>query len=66
VLLRVRVYYDASREYGRSTTPDSGLFYLGSAQAERDFAAFARRLLGVHTGHAALPFNAEIAEARRE
>jgi hypothetical protein len=41
---RVRVYYDASLEYGRSTTPDSGLFYLGSAQAERDFAAFARRL----------------------
>ena len=43
-LPRVRVYYVASLEYGRSTTPDSGLFYLGSAQAERDFAAFARRL----------------------
>jgi hypothetical protein len=43
-LARVRVYYDASLDYGRSTTPDSGLFYLGSAQAERDFAAFARRL----------------------
>jgi hypothetical protein len=43
-LPRVRVYYDASLEYGRSTTPDSGLFYLGSAQAERDFAAFTRRL----------------------
>jgi hypothetical protein len=43
-LPRVRVYYDASLDYGRSTTPDSGLFYLGSAQAERDFVAFARRL----------------------
>lgn len=43
-LLRVRAYYDASLDYGRSTTPDSGLFYLGSAQGERDFAALARRL----------------------
>jgi hypothetical protein len=43
-LARVKVYYEASLDYGRSTTPDSGLFYLGSAQAERDFAAFAHRL----------------------
>jgi hypothetical protein len=38
---QVRVYYDASLDYGRSTMPDSGLFYLGSAAAQRDFLAFA-------------------------
>ncbi len=43
-LAQARVYYDASLEYGRSTMPDSGLFYLGSALAQRDFAAFCRRL----------------------
>jgi hypothetical protein len=43
-LPQVRVYYEASLEYGRNTMPDSGLFYLGSAQAQRDFVAFARGL----------------------
>jgi hypothetical protein len=43
-LPQLRVYYDASLEYGRNTMPDSGLFYLGSAQAQRDFVAFARTL----------------------
>lgn len=43
-LPRVRVYYDASLDYGRSTTPDSGLYYLGAAQAARDYAAFVRTL----------------------
>ncbi|MBL8112117.1 MAG: hypothetical protein JNK60_04475 [Acidobacteria bacterium] len=41
---QVKVFYDASLEYGRSTTPDSGLFYLGSAQAQREFADLSRRL----------------------
>jgi hypothetical protein len=43
-LPQVRVFYEASLEYGRSTMPDSGLFYLGSAQAQRDFVPFARKL----------------------
>jgi hypothetical protein len=43
-LPQVRVFYDASLEYGRNTMPDSGLYYLGSAQAQRDFVALARRL----------------------
>jgi hypothetical protein len=42
-LPQVRVYYEASVEYGRNTEPGSGLFYLGAAQAQRDFAAFCRR-----------------------
>jgi hypothetical protein len=45
-LPQVRIYYDASLEYGRSTTPDSGLYYLGAAQAARDFGALARKLSG--------------------
>lgn len=43
-LLQVRVYYDASRDYGRSTEPRYGLFYLGVSQAQREFAAFCRTL----------------------
>ncbi len=38
------VFYHASVEYGRSTTPDSGLYYLGAAQGQRDFGAFVRTL----------------------
>jgi hypothetical protein len=41
---KLPVYYRASLEYGRSTTPDSGLFYLGAAQAQRDFVDLARRV----------------------
>jgi hypothetical protein len=44
VLPQVRVYYDASLDYGRSTTPDSGLYYLGAAQSARDYVRLARRL----------------------
>ena len=40
----MRGYYEASLDYGRSTMPDSGLFYLGTAQAQRNFAAFCRSL----------------------
>jgi hypothetical protein len=43
-LPQVRIFYDASLEYGRNTMPDAGLFYIGSAQAQRDFAAFCRRI----------------------
>jgi hypothetical protein len=44
VLLQVRGYYEASLEYGRNTMEEAGLFYLGAAQAQRDFAAFCRKL----------------------
>jgi hypothetical protein len=43
------VLYHASVEYGRSTTPDSGLYYLGAAQGQRDFATFVRSLTGPTT-----------------
>jgi hypothetical protein len=43
-LMQVRVYYDASLEYGRNTMPDAGLYYLGAAQAQRDLAALCRRM----------------------
>ena len=38
------VFYHASVAYGRSTTPDSGLYYLGAAQGQRDFTSFVRGL----------------------
>lgn len=41
---QVRVFYDASLDFGRSTDAESGLFYLGSARAQREFVAFARTL----------------------
>jgi hypothetical protein len=43
-LSQVHVYYDASLEYGRNTTPDSGFYYLGVAQAQREFAGLCRTL----------------------
>jgi hypothetical protein len=43
-LPQVRGFYDASLEFGKSTDADSGLFYLGSARAQREFAAFCRTL----------------------
>jgi hypothetical protein len=43
-LAKLPVYYHASLDYGRNTAPESGLFYLGAAQAQRDFALLARRL----------------------
>jgi hypothetical protein len=52
VLLEVREYYEASLEYGRNTMPDAGFFYLGAAQAQKDFAAFCRTLTDAATRHA--------------
>jgi hypothetical protein len=43
-LAQVRVYYEASLEYGRNTTPEYGLYYLGAAQAGSTFASFCRTL----------------------
>ena len=39
-LPQVRGYYEASLDYGRSTTLQDGLSYLGEAAALRDFVAF--------------------------
>jgi hypothetical protein len=41
---QVKVNYDASLIYGRATDADSGLYYLGAAQAQQQFVAFAREL----------------------
>lgn len=41
---QVKTFYDASLEYGRATTPQYGLFYVGNAAAQRDFVAFCRML----------------------
>ena len=43
-LPQVRAFYESAVEYARSTMPQYGLFYLGAAQAERDFARFCRTL----------------------
>jgi hypothetical protein len=43
-LPQVRAYYEASLEYGRNTMPDEGLFYLGSAQAQKELASLCRSL----------------------
>lgn len=43
-LPQVRVYYHASLEYGRNTTPESGLHYLGAAQAQREVVAASQAL----------------------
>ena len=39
----VKGFYDASLEFGRMT-PDTGLFYLGAARAQRELVALCRRL----------------------
>ncbi len=43
-LAQVPVYYEASLDYGRNTAPEYGLYYLGSARAQRDLAAWIARL----------------------
>jgi hypothetical protein len=41
---QVRAYYRASLEYGRNTTPDDGLYYLATAQAQQEILELCRRL----------------------
>lgn len=43
-LMQIRGFYDAVLDYARATEPQYGLFYLGQAQAQRDFVAFCRAL----------------------
>lgn len=65
--LQLKVNYDASLIYGRATDADSGLFYLGSAQAHQEFVTFARALPGA-AAHAlelrALGADADVLERR--
>jgi hypothetical protein len=44
--LQAKILYDASIVYGRATDADSGLFYLGSALAQRELVDLARRVSG--------------------
>lgn len=43
-LTQVRPHYQAGRLYGQNTTINAGLFYLGTALAQLQFAAFCREL----------------------
>ncbi len=47
---QVRGYFEASLDYARATIPETGLYYIGAARAERDLAALARRLHEVTHG----------------
>jgi len=43
-LPQVKILYDTSLDYARNTLPDAGLFYIGEANAQREFAQLCRRL----------------------
>ncbi len=45
----IKVYYDASLEYGKDTEPTYGMFYLGSAQGQYDFTQFCKTLRSTDT-----------------
>jgi hypothetical protein len=49
-LPQVKVYHQAGLEYGRNTTPEKGLFYLGAARAQSELADFFRALDEPSTG----------------
>jgi len=49
-LPQVRVFYDASLEYGRNTMAEAGFFYLASARSQKDFVAFCRSLARKDSG----------------
>lgn len=53
-LPQVRIYYHASLDYGRNTTPDSGLDYLGAALSQREVVN-ASRALSTPSGRKAPP-----------
>jgi hypothetical protein len=43
-LPQVRLYYESSLEYGRNSMPGDGLYYLASAQAQREAVSLFREL----------------------
>jgi hypothetical protein len=60
-LPQVRVYHHASLEYGRSTQPGDGLFYMGEALAQEEFVAWCAGL-GERPAGREPPFRAITAE----
>jgi len=46
----IKVYYDASVEYGRNTVPEAGLFYIGAARAQWEFVRFCAALKHAEAG----------------
>lgn len=40
---QIGIFYDASLPYSRSTSPEAGLFYVGTAVAQKDFTALCDR-----------------------
>lgn len=63
-LPQIKGYYDASLEYGRNTMAQTGLFYIGSAQAQREFVAFCRAL-SVRSNRPAPPLRSLAPEIER-
>lgn len=43
-LPQTRAFYESALVYARSTSPEFGLFYIGAAEAQRDFVRFCRTL----------------------
>ncbi|GMV22661.1 MAG: hypothetical protein AMXMBFR57_26100 [Acidimicrobiia bacterium] len=63
---QTKVLYDASVIYGRATDADSGLYYLGSALAQRELVALTRALPPVAAGRSsARSVSAETAALER-
>ena len=63
-LPQIKGYYDASLEYGRNTMAQTGLFYIGSAQAQREFVALCRAL-SAPSGRPAPPLRSLAPEIER-
>jgi hypothetical protein len=40
----IKVYYDASLEYGKSTMPEYGFFYIGLSQGQLEFVRFLKQM----------------------
>jgi hypothetical protein len=65
--LQVRAFYAASLEYAQSTDTKFGLFYVGQAQAARDFIRLCREVAAKGDGFLVLhPIAAELASLNRE
>lgn len=60
-LPQVRAYYESSLDYGRATSPESGLYYLGNAVAARELADLCRQV-ATPAGRPAPPLRALDAE----
>ena len=59
-LPKVGVLYESSLEYGRNTMPEAGLYYIGAALAQKQFAAFCRSLSAPTPQEATQPRSLEV------